>query len=150
VVFYLKTLKAPVPRKETADILSGKQIFITIGCGKCHRPEMTTGDTPIQALANKKFYPYTDMLLHDMGPGLDDGYSEGSAKTYEWRTPPLWGIGLAKESQGGQYFLLHDGRAHSIEEAILLHGGEAVASRDAFNSLAHDEQKQLIKFLESL
>ena len=150
VVFYLKTLKAPIPRKETQEILFGKELFVTIGCSKCHRPEMTTGDSPIQALANKKFYPYTDMLLHDMGPGLDDGYSEGSAKTYEWRTPPLWGLGLAKDSQGGQYFLMHDGRAQGIEEAILLHGGEGTASREQFISLSLGDKKRLIKFLENL
>ncbi|WP_457832419.1 di-heme oxidoredictase family protein, partial [Staphylococcus aureus] len=77
----------------------------------------------IAPLSNKTFHPYTDLLLHDMGPGLDNGYTEGSATKSEWRTPPLWGLGLSPNSQGGQYFLLHDGRAKSIEEAILLHGG---------------------------
>jgi CxxC motif-containing protein (DUF1111 family) len=150
VVFYLKTLKAPFPRPETAEILSGKQIFSSIGCASCHRPEMKTGPNSIAALSNKTFNPYSDLLLHDMGPSLDDGYTEGSAKTYEWRTPPLWGLGLSKNSQGGQYYLLHDGRAKSIEEAILMHGGEGDASKENYKSLTDDEKKKLIQFLESL
>lgn len=150
VVFYLKTLKAPAPRKENDDILSGKQRFTEIGCNKCHRPSWTTGDNPITALSDKTFYPYTDLLLHDMGPGLDDGYTEGSAKTNEWRTPPLWGLGLSKDSQGGQYFLMHDGRAHSIQEAIELHEGEAMQVKENYSALTEEEKQQLIKFLESL
>jgi len=150
VVFYLKTLKAPIARKETSGILSGKQLFTSINCVACHRPEMKTGTSSITALSNKSFFPYTDLLLHDMGSGLDDGYTEGSAKTYEWRTPALWGLGLSKNSQGGQYYLLHDGRAGSIEEAILLHGGEAELSKEKYKSLSDDEKKKLIQFLESL
>lgn len=150
VVFYLKTLKAPVPRKENDEILSGKEIFSTIGCTKCHRPEMKTGASSVAALSNKTFYPYTDLLLHDMGPSLDDGYTEGSAKTYEWRTPPLWGLGLSKNSQGGQYFLMHDGRARSIEQAIQMHGGEGMQSGESFESLTGEDKRKLIKFLESL
>jgi CxxC motif-containing protein (DUF1111 family) len=150
VVFYLKTLKAPESRKENAEIASGKKLFNTIGCSKCHRPEMKTGFSPIAALSNKVFYPYSDFLLHDMGAELDDGYTEGSAKTYEWRTPPLWGLGLSKISQGGQYFLLHDGRARSLEQAIQLHGGEGSQSRENFQKLTPDEKKKLIQFLESL
>jgi CxxC motif-containing protein (DUF1111 family) len=88
--------------------------------------------------------------MHDMGSGLDDGYTEGNAKTYEWRTPALWGLGLSKNSQGGAYFLMHDGRAGTIEAAILLHGGEATASRDKYNALPEQDKQKLIKFLESL
>lgn len=150
VVFYLKTLKAPAPRPESNSILDGKQLFTAIGCSKCHRPEMKTGNSPIAAIANKAFYPYSDLLLHDMGTTLDDGYTEGAAKTYEWRTPPLWGLGLSKNSQGGQYFLMHDGRARSIDEAILLHGGEANQIRNNYQSLTADEKTKLIHFLESL
>jgi CxxC motif-containing protein (DUF1111 family) len=151
VVFYLKTLKAPLPRNSgQSDIVAGKGIFNEIGCAKCHRPEMKTGDSPIAAISNKTFYPYTDLLLHDMGPGLDDGYTEGSAKTSEWKTPALWGLGLSKFSQGGKYFLLHDGRATSIEQAILLHGGEGTNSRNAYSTLTDSDKKKLIKFLESL
>ncbi|MBS1554068.1 MAG: c-type cytochrome [Bacteroidetes bacterium] len=150
VVFYLKTLKAPIPRQADSDVLSGKQLFLNVGCGGCHRPEMKTASTTIQSLSNKVFYPYTDLLLHDMGSGLDDGYTEGSAKTSEWRTPPLWGLGLSKNSQGGEYFLLHDGRAKSIEEAISLHGGEGTKSKESFELLSTEERRKLISFLESL
>jgi CxxC motif-containing protein (DUF1111 family) len=111
---------------------------------------MKTANSPIAALSNKTFYPYSDLLLHDMGPALDDGYTEGSAETYEWRTPPLWGLGLSTSSQGGNYFLMHDGRARSIDQAIILHGGEATTSRNNYQSLSQTEKDKLIKFLESL
>ena len=151
VVFYLKTLKAPIPRgNRQNDIIAGKSIFNEIGCTGCHRPEMKTGSSQINALSNKTFSPYTDLLLHDMGPGLDDGYTEGSARTSEWKTPALWGLGLSKFSQGGGYFLLHDGRARSIEEAIVLHGGEAQESRERYQALSDLEKRNLIRFLESL
>ncbi len=151
VVFYLKTLKAPIQRStDHPDIVSGKSIFSEVGCANCHRPEMKTGISSIAALSNKTFYPYTDLLLHDMGPDLDDEYTEGSATTAEWRTPALWGLGLSKFSQGGSYFLLHDGRARSIEEAILLHGGEGQSSRENFQSISALDKAKLIKFLESL
>jgi len=151
VVFYLQTLKAPVQRnKNDEDVQRGRQLFLNSGCASCHTPQLTTGSSPIAALANKTFSPYTDLLLHDMGPGLDDGYTEGSATTAEWRTPPIWGLGLSKNSQGGQYFLLHDGRARSIDEAIILHGGEGTLSKMNFQQLTPVEKAQLIKFLESL
>lgn len=151
VVFYLKTLKAPIQRSpNNPDIIEGKSVFNTLRCSSCHIPEWTTPESDIAALSNKTFYPYTDLLLHDMGPGLDDGATEGSAETYEWRTPPLWGLGLSPDSQGGDYFLMHDGRANSIEEAILIHGGEAQDSRDQFQALSSEEKEVLIKFLESL
>lgn len=151
LVFYLKTLKAPIQRdQEDADVLAGKLLFDQVSCVKCHTPVMQTGYSPIDVLSNKEFYPYTDLLLHDMGTGLDDGYTEGFAETAEWKTPPLWGLGLSKDSQGGMYFLLHDGRALSIEEAIQLHGGEGAQSRDDYSQLSEIEKAQLIKFLESL
>lgn len=151
VVAYLKMLKAPVQRTPSdVNVVAGRQLFMQVGCGKCHVPEMTTGASPIAALAHKTFAPYTDLLLHDMGPGLDDGYTEGTATTAEWRTPPLWGLGLSKQSQGGQYFLLHDGRAHAIEDAILLHGGEGGNAKNAYQQLNATEKAKLIQFLESL
>jgi CxxC motif-containing protein (DUF1111 family) len=85
-----------------------------------------------------------------MGPGLDDGYTEGNAKTSEWRTPPLWGLGLAPTVQGGTVYLLHDGRAHSIQQAIQMHGGEAAVAASRFNKLSGDDQAAVIKFLQSL
>lgn len=151
VVFYLKTLKAPVQRNTgSEEVQAGKEIFTRIGCNKCHKEELKTGPSSIAALANKTFYPYTDLLLHDMGSGLDDNYTEGNATTAEWRTPALWGLGLSKNSQGGNYFLLHDGRAHSIEEAILLHGGEGQLSNTNFQKLTSDDKHKLTQFLESL
>jgi len=151
VVFYLQTLKAPVQRNQNdAEVIAGQQIFASINCAKCHVPQMVTGNSPIAPLSHKTFYPYTDLLLHDMGAGLNDGYTEGTALPAEWRTPPLWGLGLSKNSQGGQYFLLHDGRAKSIEEAILLHGGEAQQSKNSFEQLIPADKAKLIRFLESL
>lgn len=151
VVFYLKTLKAPVQRTpDDAIVDKGRQLFISITCSKCHTPTLVTGPSAIAALADKTFHPYTDLLLHDMGAGLDDGYTEGTATTAEWRTPPLWGLGLSKKSQGGGYFLLHDGRANSIEAAILLHGGEAQQSKNNFQQLTVNDRNALIRFLESL
>ncbi|MBL7700392.1 MAG: thiol oxidoreductase [Chitinophagaceae bacterium] len=151
VVFYLQTLKAPIQRSQNDQrITEGRHVFDAIGCSKCHTPEMQTGNFPIDALSNKSFSPFSDFLLHDMGPGLDDGYTEGNALTSEWRTPPLWGLGLSKNSQGGNYFLLHDGRARSIEEAIMLHGGEGEQSGNAFSQLTDLDKQRLIAFLESL
>ena len=151
VVFYLQTLKAPIQRDQTkASIIEGKEIFIQTGCEKCHKQTLKAGNSSVQALSNKEIHPYTDLLLHDMGPGLDDGYTEGAAKTFEWRTPPLWGLGLSPNSQGGSYYLMHDGRATSIEQAILMHGGEASASQESFLQLSQEDKDLLIEFLESL
>ncbi|SUX48260.1 di-heme oxidoredictase family protein [Chryseobacterium indoltheticum] len=151
VVFYLRTLKTPIQRDaENSIIKQGQTIFSQISCNKCHVPELKTSSSSISPLSNKKFYPYTDLLLHDMGSALDDGYTEGSSKTYEWRTPALWGLGLSPKSQGGQYFLMHDGRAKSIEEAIQLHGGEAATSRTKYTQLPAQEKEAIIKFLKSL
>lgn len=149
VVFYLRTLKAPIQR-QPAKVESGRQIFMSIGCESCHKAQLQTGDYKIAVLANKTFAPYTDLLLHDMGAGLDDGYTEGSASTSEWRTPALWGLGLSKNSQGGAYYLMHDGRATSIESAILMHGGEGEKSKTRYETLSSSDKKNLINFLESL
>lgn len=151
VVFYLRTLKAPERRNQDhPDVMTGQMLFSTINCSGCHTPQLETADSDISALRNVVFHPYTDLLLHDMGPELDDNYTEGSATTAEWRTTPLWGLGLAPDAQGGAYFLLHDGRAKSIDEAIQFHGGEAAKSRDAYNALSETEKEQLISFLKSL
>jgi len=151
LVFYLRTLKAPVQRnQEDADVIAGSELFETFKCVQCHISEWITPQSDISALSNITFKPYTDLLLHDMGPGLDDGYTEGTAKTSEWRTAPLWGLGLARFSQGGQYYLLHDGRAASIDEAILFHGGEALVSRNLYGASSEADKQKLIKFLESL
>lgn len=151
LVFYLRTLKAP-PRRNTnnLDVIAGENLFIKIGCASCHITTFKTPTSDIVALSNQTFHPYSDFLLHDMGELLDDNFPEGSAAGFEWRTPPLWGLGLAKDSQGGEQFLLHDGRAKTIEQTITFHGGEAASRRTAFNALSSSERAQLIKFLESL
>ena len=151
VVFYLKTLKAPIQRNpEDTDSKYGKQLFTTIGCFKCHTPSLQTGNSPITPLSNKTIFPYSDLLLHDMGNVLNDGYTEGTALPEEWRTPPLWGLGLSKKSQGGEYFLLHDGRAKTIEQAIILHAGEGLQSKNNFQLLSVTDKERILKFLESL
>ena len=121
-----------------------------MGCENCHKSTLRTGPSEIKALNQVEFHPYTDMLMHDMGTKLDDSYTEGSVTTSEWRTIPLWGLGLQKDSQGGQMFLLHDGRASSYDEAIQFHGEEASTSRDAYNNLTSTQKEQIIKFLNSL
>lgn len=151
VVFYLQTLKAPLRRNaEDAQIQSGEHIFTQIGCENCHKQTVKTGASPIEALSHKEFHPYTDLLLHDMGSDLDDGYTEGSAKTSEWRTAPLWGLGLSPDAQGGNYFLLHDGRARSIGQAIEMHGGEAETAKNNFMRLSESDKQALLTFLQSL
>lgn len=151
VVFYLKTLRAP-SRRDVGDpeVLAGEQLFDDAGCTGCHLPTLTTGASELTVLDRVDFHPYTDLLLHDMGPALDDGYTEGSALSSEWRTPPLWGIGLQASFQGGQAFYLHDGRARTLEEAIELHGGEGENSRDFYIGLSVEDRARLIRFLESL
>lgn len=151
VVFYVTCLQTPIQRNPTdATVQQGNALFTKIGCETCHKQTLTTGYSPIAGLSNQVINPFTDLLVHDMGPGLDDGYTEGNAKTSEWRTAPLWGLGLAPGVQGGSYYLLHDGRAHSIEQAIQLHGGEAAVSAARFSKLSSQDQAALIKFLKSL
>jgi CxxC motif-containing protein (DUF1111 family) len=151
VVFYCQCLQAPAQRNAgDSTVVYGGRLFAQIGCVTCHQPTLTTGYSPIAGLSNQTFNPYTDLLVHDMGPGLDDGYTEGNAKTSEWRTAPLWALGLAPNVQGGYTYLLHDGRAHSIEQAIELHGGEAAVSEGRFNALSASDKNALIAFLKSL
>ena len=151
VVFYLQTLKAPVQRgSDNPEVAAGKSVFLKAGCENCHKQNLKTGYSAIKALDNKEFHPYTDLLLHDMGIGLDDGFTEGSALTSEWRTPPLWGLGLSANSQGGGVFLMHDGRAKSVEEAIFLHGGEGTISKESYKQLSEKDKKAILKFLDSL
>jgi CxxC motif-containing protein (DUF1111 family) len=151
VVFYVTCLQTPIQRNSTdSTVRYGNQVFTQIGCETCHKQTLTTGYSQIAALSNQTFNPFTDLLVHDMGPGLNDNYTEGTAQNSEWRTAPLWGLGLAPGVQGGNYYLLHDGRAHSIEEAITMHGGEAAASAGRFSSLSPQDQSALLTFLKSL
>jgi CxxC motif-containing protein (DUF1111 family) len=151
VVFYLKTLRAPSRREaELPEVLEGEALFRSIGCAGCHVPTLRTGRSEIAVLDRVEFHPYTDLLLHDMGPELDDGYTEGRALSSEWRTPPLWGLGLQESFQGSAAYYLHDGRAHTLEAAIELHGGEGANSKSAFRALPEDARAKLLRFLRSL
>jgi CxxC motif-containing protein (DUF1111 family) len=130
--------------------LQGEMLFSSANCVKCHRPTLTTSPFhPMTELRNQTIHPYTDLLLHDMGPGLADNMGEGAATGAEWRTPPLWSIGLTAGVSGGEAYL-HDGRARSIEEAILWHGGEAEASKETFRAMSASDRAALVRFLKSL
>jgi CxxC motif-containing protein (DUF1111 family) len=150
VTFYTRSLAVPARRDVgSEDTTAGEQSFASLGCASCHSPTMTTGESDLADLSNQTIRPYTDLLLHDMGEALADGRPDGLATGREWRTAPLWGIGLVDDVNGHTRFL-HDGRARSLEEAILWHGGEAEASRQAFVALPADQRRQLLIFLESL
>lgn len=149
-VLYSQTVAPPVRRAaEDPDILAGRQTFRDLGCSGCHVPQHTTGEFEIAEFEGLSIWPYTDLLLHDMGPGLSDGRPVDGAEGSEWRTPPLWGIGLQEEVSGEARFL-HDGRARSIEEAILWHGGEASGPQQGFMALSAEERDALIAFVEDL
>lgn len=151
VAFYLKTLKPPVRRMENdLRVIAGESKFNEIGCAKCHVPNMQTGFSPISALSNREFNPYTDMLLHDIGQELADNFIEGEALETEWRTTPLWGLGIAQNSTGGIPFYMHDGRTSDLTEAIRLHGGEAENIKNIFMSLSESDRQNIIDFLMSL
>ena len=150
VTSYSRHLAVPARRKSGfPDVLEGKKLFYRAGCISCHRPKfVTAGDAPKEFRA-QLIWPYSDFLLHDMGEGLADGQAVGAATGREWRTPPLWGIGLTSTVMK-KAFYLHDGRARTLEEAILWHGGEAETARDNYATLPRSERENLIKFLESL
>jgi CxxC motif-containing protein (DUF1111 family) len=151
VVFYCTALQTPEQRNATdSTVMYGNTLFTQIGCATCHRQTMTTGYSPIAGLSYQTFNPFTDLLVHDMGPGDDDHYTEGTAQTSEWRTTPLWGLGLAPNVQGGTAYLMHDGRATSIQQAIEMHGGEAAVSAQRFGALSASDQSALLTFLKSL
>lgn len=151
LVFYAQNLAVP-PRRNLDDpsVAEGKALFHQLGCQGCHTPTFTTGKVEGQPhLSGQKIWPYTDLLLHDMGEGLADHRPEGVASGFEWRTAPLWGIGLT-ETVSGHTFFLHDGRARNVEEAILWHGGEAQAARDGYANLSKQERAALLSFVNSL
>jgi len=152
LIFYAQHLAVPARRwHDRKDVLAGKRLFHQLGCAACHRPQWRTAEQGVgQALSAQLIWPYTDMLLHDMGEGLADGVNEFSAQGREWRTAPLWGIHLAKAVGGNKVGFLHDGRARDFKEAIMWHGGEAKVSRDAWASLSKEEREKLIWFLKSL
>ena len=139
-------------RRDLSDpaALQGEALFDSIGCSGCHTKTFQTSPYhPHAELRNQTIHPYTDLLLHDMGPGLASNLAEGNASGAEWRTAPLWNIGLTAGVSGGEGYL-HDGRARNLHEAIMWHGGEADASQQAYAGLTQGEKDAIITFLESL
>lgn len=151
VTFYSTTLAVPARRDWTdAVVLRGKTLFTEAGCAKCHAARFETGTLEgYPELSGQTIRPYTDLLLHDMGEALADDRPDYEADGREWRTPPLWGMGLV-EVVNGHTTLLHDGRARNAAEAILWHGGEGESSREAFRKMNHEDREALLRFLESL
>ncbi|MCT8333003.1 thiol oxidoreductase [Leptospira sp. 85282-16] len=150
VTFYTSLVSVPGRRNwKNEDVKKGKELFIEIGCSSCHIPRIKTGDHSIREVANQEIRPYTDLLLHDMGDGLSDFRSDFLATGNEWRTTPLWGLGLV-ERVNGHELLLHDGRARGVQEAILWHGGEAEQSKNKYKQLPKESRSKLISFLKSL
>lgn len=141
-----------VPERRIDDLSAfneGAQLFTQIGCASCHTPKQKTGDSArFPLLSQQVIYPYTDLLLHDMGAGLDDGVKEKNAESFEWRTPPLWGIGIVARDPEARF--LHDGRAGSLADAILWHGGEASNAKDRFERLPEDKKQRLLNFLRRI
>ena len=150
VALYCKTLAVPASRSATnIDVRRGAKIFEEISCVKCHSPKQQSSYNAIASISNQIFYPYTDLLLHDMGADLADNRPDYLATGTEWKTRPLWGIGLTQIVNGHTYFL-HDGRARNITEAILWHGGEAQNSKEKFKQLSTQKRNELLAFINSL
>jgi CxxC motif-containing protein (DUF1111 family) len=151
VTFYTQTLGVPARRNlDDPDVQKGEAIFTAVGCAGCHLPTLTTGTLAgVPEVSNQTIHPYTDLLVHDMGPALADNRPDASAGGREWRTAPLWGIGLVG-TVNGHTFSLHDGRARNVLEAALWHGGEATRAREAVKRLSAAQRAALVKFLESL
>jgi CxxC motif-containing protein (DUF1111 family) len=151
LVLYTRALAVPAQRDaEDPQVVAGAVHFERFGCSQCHISDWQTADVAWHpAFAKQRIHPYTDLLLHDMGPELADGKNDGDARPEEWRTPPLWGIGLVPTVNGHSRYL-HDGRARSLAEAILWHGGEAMAARERFRNAPAEHRRQLLAFVESL
>src|SRR5262249_22822376 len=146
-----KTLSVPGRRNvDDVRVRRGRKLFDHARCSGCHTPTLTTGGvSDMPELSTLTIHPFTDLLLHDMGPELADGRPDFEASGSQWRTPPLWGIGLVQTVNRHSFFM-HDGRARGFAEAILWHGGEGARSRDAFRAMSKEERDALIAFLESL
>lgn len=146
---HVRLLGVP-PRRDGEAALAGKRLFQRVGCAACHTPSFRTAATALEPeLADQLVWPYTDLLLHDLGAELSDHRREGEAGEREWRTPPLWSLGLVQVVNGERH-LLHDGRARTLEEAVLWHGGEADRARLGFEALTPAERSMLLGFVESL
>lgn len=147
---YLALLAVPARRDgDDATVRHGERLFASSGCAVCHRPQLATGRSSLAPLAGQRIAPYSDLLVHDMGAGLADGRPDFRANGREWRTPPLWGIGLAA-LVGENESYLHDGRARNLQEAVLWHGGEAAVAQRRFSALGQGDRAALIAFLRSL
>jgi CxxC motif-containing protein (DUF1111 family) len=149
VLEYIRMLAPPAPAPVTGDLERGQTAFGQVGCASCHNPVLQTGAHRIAALSFQSARLYSDLLLHDMGERLADDRPDGDATGREWRTAPLWGLRVMRDFLGGDAFLMHDGRARSVEEAILLHGGEAEAAREAFEELSADDRSALVRYVET-
>jgi CxxC motif-containing protein (DUF1111 family) len=149
VTHYMRSLAPPEPGRETERRLEGQELFVASQCSRCHVPEFQTGSSPLAALRNRRVVLYSDLLLHDMGDALADNRPDGQANGREWRTPPLWGLRLMRRFLNGDAFLMHDGRARSVEQAILMHGGEAAFARQLFTQLTPAQRAALLDFVES-
>jgi CxxC motif-containing protein (DUF1111 family) len=151
IVNYQRMLGVPIRRHlDDKETQRGARLFVTAQCAACHRPTFVTGDIKDAPwLSQQKIHPFTDLLLHDMGEQLADGRADFEASASEWRTPPLWGLGLQK-TVNDHTRLLHDGRARDINEAILWHGGEAQRAQEAYRNMSQADRTALLKFLESL
>lgn len=150
VTFYSSTLAVPIRRDfDTEETIEGKKLFFEAKCNACHVQKYVTGSHAISALEEQIIYPYTDLLLHDMGDDLADEIGDFMATPNEWRTPPLWGLGLI-ETVNGHTELLHDGRARNVEEAILWHGGEAQNAKETFMSYSENQRQRVIDFINTL
>ena len=150
LIYRYVALLAVMPQRNHDDpsVIAGKTLFTQANCVACHVETIQTSDYhPLTELRSQTIHPYTDLLLHDMGPGLADNMGEGLATGSEWRTAPLWNIGYTEGVSGGEAYL-HDGRARTLEEAILWHGGEAEASKEAFRTMSAIDRYKLITFFE--
>jgi CxxC motif-containing protein (DUF1111 family) len=149
VVAYLRMLAPPAAGVETPALARGRNVFEQVGCASCHIPELSTGPSIIGALAHRAVPLYSDLLLHDLGDALADGRPDGDANGHEWRTTPLWGLRVARDFLDGALYLMHDGRAGTVEEAIELHAGEATQARARFRALSPDDRAALLDFVGS-
>lgn len=149
-VMYVRLLAPPKRGPITPQVERGEALFHQAQCHTCHAPTMRTGASSVAALSYVDAHLYSDLLLHDMGEGLADNRPDGDATGREWRTAPLWGLRLVPDFLGGQAFYMHDGQSTTLHDAIVRHGGESAASRDAYMALDQADQEALVAFLESL
>jgi CxxC motif-containing protein (DUF1111 family) len=148
-IFFTSALAVPAAAPRSDAAWRGRHLFDTFGCSSCHVPTLVTGDSPTPAFAHQTIHPFTDLLVHDMGDLLSDARADFEASGTEWRTPPLWGVGLAQTIDEGVTFM-HDGRARTLAEAILWHGGEAQGSRELFRMAKRADRDALLAFLATL